>query len=116
MFDTCLPHLKTLAKWYKAVDGKPAFTKISSTALKARADAEKLRTKICVCVLIFDEIALHLQTEIGRKKLLWVYIHGDPNGCRFTSISQGGSGLHGLKFKFYLELTYLGIFFIEGIF
>lgn len=68
MFDTCLPHLKTLAKGYKAVDGKPAFTKISSTALKARADAEKLRTKICVCVLIFDEIALHLQAEIGRKK------------------------------------------------
>ncbi|KAJ8050080.1 hypothetical protein HOLleu_03139 [Holothuria leucospilota] len=67
MFDTCLPHPETLSKWYKAIDGKPGLTEVSFTALKARADAEKLAGKEVVCALMFDEIALRQQVEFSGK-------------------------------------------------
>lgn len=33
-FQTCLPSIKTISKWYQTVDGKPGFTKEAFIALK----------------------------------------------------------------------------------
>lgn len=33
-FNTCLPHRKTLSKWYGRLDGEPGFTEESFQALK----------------------------------------------------------------------------------
>ena len=39
MFDTCLPHPRTISKWYQQVDGQPGFTNLSFSDLKIKADA-----------------------------------------------------------------------------
>ncbi|KAJ8891341.1 hypothetical protein PR048_010857 [Dryococelus australis] len=48
-FSSCLPHPKTIGKWYSCVDGEPGFT---AQALGA-----------VVCFLVFDEMALRKHVE-----------------------------------------------------
>ena len=36
MFDTCLPHPRTIDKWFNSIDGKPGFTREAFNALRIR--------------------------------------------------------------------------------
>jgi DNA transposase THAP9 len=63
-FGTCLPHPRTLSKWYSNIDGKPGFTKEALNALKITA--EQSPDKI-YCALIFDEIKIKHHTEWDPK-------------------------------------------------
>ena len=67
MFNTCLPHPRTIEKWYRSVDGKPGFTYDSVRALQARASAMLLTGKRMVCALVMDEIAILQQVEWDGK-------------------------------------------------
>lgn len=59
-FQTCLPSVKTLSKWYQSIDGKPGFTKESFEALKNKS--KQYQDKI-LCTLIFDEIKIKNKVE-----------------------------------------------------
>jgi len=66
MFDTCLPHPRTLEKWYSSVDGKPGFTEAAFCALQARAAAQN---DSLVCALLVDEMAIRQQIEWDGKHM-----------------------------------------------
>lgn len=59
-FNTCLPSLRTLAKWYQCIDGRPGFTKESFNALKVKTDQAK---SVIHASLIIDEMKLKNKVE-----------------------------------------------------
>lgn len=67
-YNTCLPHSRTLSKWYQHVNAEPGFTKEAFESLRRKA-AESLHP--VVCALTLDEMAI-------RKCLTW-----DPKAQKF---------------------------------
>lgn len=74
-FNTCLPHPKTLSKWYGHIKGDPGFTEESFQALKAKAQVSQHRP---LCSLIFDEVAI-------RRQKIW-------DGKKYTGLEDMGAG------------------------
>uniref|UniRef100_A0A2A4JJZ8 THAP-type domain-containing protein n=1 Tax=Heliothis virescens TaxID=7102 RepID=A0A2A4JJZ8_HELVI len=60
-YDCCLPHRRTLSKWYQSVEVEPGFCKEAFDALKAKAECSAIPV---VCALVFDEMSI-------RKSLCW---------------------------------------------
>lgn len=60
-FNTCLPHTRTLARWYESVDAEPGFSTESLKAIKLLASNT---SKKFICGLCFDEMAI-------RKSVQW---------------------------------------------
>lgn len=65
-FDTCLPHPRTLSKWYQHVDGAPGFTDTAFRALKLRSEASDNKTMYCS--LMMDEISIRKHIEFDGTK------------------------------------------------
>jgi hypothetical protein len=65
VFDTCLPHPKTIQKWYRCIDGKPGFSEDAFRALQARVNSRSTPT---VCVLMMDEVAIRQQLDWDGKR------------------------------------------------
>jgi hypothetical protein len=65
VFNTCLPHPRTIEKWYTSVDGQPGFTDHALRALQARAAS---RQTPLICSLMMDEVAIRQQLEWDGKK------------------------------------------------
>ena len=68
MFDTCLPHPRTIEKWFQGVQGQPGYTSDAFTALRARALHMSAIGKALVCSLVMDEIAIRQHVEWDGKK------------------------------------------------
>ncbi|CAH2108786.1 unnamed protein product [Euphydryas editha] len=77
-FNTCLPHARTLARWYETVDGEPGFCSESLAALKLLVKNAKSERK-WICGLCFDEMAI-------RKSVQW-------NGRNYIGYVNYGSQL-----------------------
>lgn len=60
-YNSCLPHPRTLCKWYQNVDAEPGFSNEAFEALKAKVQCNERQV---VCALILDEMAI-------RKSLCW---------------------------------------------
>ena len=60
-YNTCLPHTRTLCKWYQHVNCEPGFTKEALDTLKLKVQGS---THPVICALVFDEMAI-------RKSLTW---------------------------------------------
>lgn len=67
-YNTCLPHSRTLSKWYQHVDAEPGFTKEAFEALKRKVEES---VHPVICALTLDEMAI-------RKCLIW-----DPKSQKF---------------------------------
>lgn len=69
----CLPHEKTLARWYSSIDGAPGFTQEALKMLKLRAVAAASSNppSKLICSLVFDEMNIRQQTEFDGT-----YYHG----------------------------------------
>ena len=59
-FELCLPHPKTLSKWYRSVDGGVGFSDQASQAVKSHAESVGGNL---ICSLVFDEMAIRRQVE-----------------------------------------------------
>lgn len=59
-FNTCLPSVKTLGKWYCSVDGHPGFTKESLETLRIKAEQSDAPI---YCSIIFDEMKIRNKIE-----------------------------------------------------
>lgn len=57
-FDTCLPHPKTISRWYQGVDCEPGFTKESFEALKIKSKKQPI-----IGALAMDEMAIRKCVE-----------------------------------------------------
>lgn len=59
-FDSCLPSVKTLRKWYSSVDGRPGFTKEAFEALRFKSEQSETRIHCCI---VFDEMKIESKIE-----------------------------------------------------
>lgn len=67
-FDTCLPHPRTIEKWYQTVPGEPGFTSTSFRALHNKSVAASANGKTILCSLMMDEVAIRQQVEWDGQK------------------------------------------------
>ena len=66
VFDTCLPHPRTISKWYQTVDDSPGFTRSAFDALMLRNEArggDKM-----ICSLMMDEVSIRKHVEFDGRK------------------------------------------------
>lgn len=64
-FDTCLPHPKTLSRWYSNISGEPGFSDESFLALKEKVKSSKRKI---ICSLMADEMSIRQQSLWDGKK------------------------------------------------
>ena len=62
-FKNCLPHERTLQKWFRNVSSKPGFSNDSFTALEYKIKFLKSQGKFAPCALLMDEMAIKQQIE-----------------------------------------------------
>ncbi|VEN44792.1 unnamed protein product [Callosobruchus maculatus] len=67
-FNKSLPHLSTLSKWYRSVDGSPGFTQESLLALKLKNEYALSQNKSVYCNLVLDEMSIRRQVEWTGSK------------------------------------------------
>lgn len=77
-FVKSLPHLGTISRWYRSVNGSPGFTKEALTALSIK---QKKVTYPLVCNLVMDEMSIRRQVE-------WT-------GTKFTGYVDVGTNIEG---------------------
>ena len=65
VFDTCLPHPRTISRWYQSVDDAPGSTKYAFNALKMRSEGQDRKL---LCSLIMDEVAIHRKIDFDGVK------------------------------------------------
>lgn len=71
-FNVCLPHTRTLSRWYESIDGEPGFTSESFKALQLKASSEKHRI---ICSLIIDEMSIRQHEEwVSQKDKCYGYV------------------------------------------
>ncbi|KAJ8936766.1 hypothetical protein NQ314_012166 [Rhamnusium bicolor] len=76
--NTCLPHVKTIAKWYSSINGKPGLTYESFTTLHLRQILNE--DKQLLCNLTLDEMTFRKHVETNGKEF---FGFGDMReGCR----------------------------------
>ncbi|XP_048484643.1 uncharacterized protein LOC125490210 [Plutella xylostella] len=63
-FETCLPHPKTISKWYANIDGSPGLTDDAFKILEAK---RKQSNAYMTCALIADEMAIRQQRCFNRQ-------------------------------------------------
>lgn len=73
-FQTCLPHPRTIRKWYQSIDGQPGFTKESLVAIKLKVANTDYKL---VCNLVMDEMAIRQRVEWDGKEM-----HGYVDICK----------------------------------
>lgn len=82
-FNTCLPHPRTVQKWYENVEGEPGFTKESFFALKMKTESTNYPI---FGGLVIDEIAIRRRIEWDGNKM---YGYADiGNGLDGDSVIQ----------------------------
>lgn len=77
-FNKSLPHLGTIANWYKTVNGSPGFSDEALTALKARQEQTSYPL---LCNLLMDEMSI-------RRQIEWT-------GTKFTGYVDIGTNIEG---------------------
>lgn len=109
-FNTCLPHPKTLAKWYGHIKGEPGFTEESFQALKAKSEISEHKP---ICNLVFDEVAIRPQKLWDRQKYIGFVDMGTGTEETAPLASQALVFLLvGINHRFKIPLGY---FLINGI-
>ncbi|CAH1993868.1 unnamed protein product [Acanthoscelides obtectus] len=67
-FNKSLPHLSTISKWYRSVDGSPGFTQEALQALKIKHEYALSQGKAVYCNLVLDEMSIRRQVEWTGSK------------------------------------------------
>lgn len=67
-FDTCLPHPRTIEKWYQTIPGDPGFTSTAFDSLQAKAAGAAGNGKSLLCNLVMDEVAIRQHVEWDGRK------------------------------------------------
>lgn len=67
-FNTCLPHPRTIGKWYQTIPGDPGFTSTAFNALQSRSVNASENDKQLLCSLVMDEVSIRQHVEWDGKK------------------------------------------------
>lgn len=63
-FNNCLPHSKTISKWYQSINGKPGIMLEAVNAIKQRSNSVDYQL---FGSLVFDEMAIRQHVEYDKK-------------------------------------------------
>lgn len=67
--DTCLPHPRTIEKWYQTIPGDPGFTSTAfNVLLQSKSVAASANGKQLLCSSVIDEVAIRQHVEWDGKK------------------------------------------------
>lgn len=77
-FLKCLPHPKTIQKWYRVVDGSPGYTEEALRAIEIKVKECHNQNKSLVCSLIMDEMAIKTHIQWNGKKQVGLIDYGIP--------------------------------------
>ena len=67
-FKCNLPHPKTVARWYKSINGSPGFTSEAFTSLEMKLREAANRNGSIKCALMIDEMSIKKHVEwVGNK-------------------------------------------------
>lgn len=81
----CLPHLKTLSKWYRSFDGESGINTKALEAIKLHAYSVSY---ILIGTLIFNEMAICQHVNYCKDKFVG-YVNFDKNvECDTTKIAK----------------------------
>lgn len=83
-FYNALPHPKTLAKWYRSVDGEPGISTEAIEAIKRRVHLVSYRL---IGALMFDEMAIRQHVDY-KDKFVGYVDHGARVECDTTKIAK----------------------------
>lgn len=67
-FGLCLPHPRTIRKWYSKTDGEPGFTQSAFSALRRHVKVSNDNAKEVVCSLMIDEMSIHKHLDVKNGK------------------------------------------------
>ncbi|EFN70574.1 THAP domain-containing protein 9, partial [Camponotus floridanus] len=84
-FNSCLPHPKTLYKWYCSVNGEPGFNKEALAFIKERVSKTD---RSLFGALIMDEMAIRQQVEFDGQKFCGKCDMGDNIASEEHSIAK----------------------------
>jgi len=102
-FHACLPHAKTILKWYKSVDGKPGF---NMEALETISKHVKSVDYVPFGALIFDEMSIRQHVEFNGTKFCG-YVDLGPNvETDITNVAKDALFFFSKCFECMLENTY----------
>lgn len=62
-FNTCLPHPRTLMRWYSTIDGAPGFSREALNAVRAKAAESDRSGHPIQCSLLLDEMPMRQHVE-----------------------------------------------------
>lgn len=65
-FQTALPHVRTIRKWYQSVNAEPGFTQESLQAIKLKVANTKYKL---LCNLVIDEMAIKKRVEWDGQQM-----------------------------------------------
>lgn len=71
-FNTCLPHARTLSRWYQCIDGNPGICKESFEAIKLLniTNIKQNPSRKLLCALSFDEMAIRKHVDFDGKNCI----------------------------------------------
>lgn len=80
-FNTCLPHPRTLSRWYQCIDGNPGFSKESIKAVKLLNEINRKKNPLhkTLCALSFDEIAIRKGVHFDGSNCIGFVNFGDTD-------------------------------------
>ena len=67
-FDKCLPHLKSVHRWFENVGGNPGFTAESFALLKERVAEDGKKGQQVICNIQFDSMSIKKLLEFDGKQ------------------------------------------------
>lgn len=84
-FNKCLPHPRTLPKWYSVVDAKPGFSSEALELLKLRASKTE---KPILCSLVWDEMSIRQHLEYDGTNYSGYVNMGCNNDNEYSEIAS----------------------------
>jgi DNA transposase THAP9 len=69
-FNCCLPHGRTIRKWYSTVEGEPGLSEEAFRCMKIKALAAKEKGEELIVALMTDDVAIKQHTEYDGKRIL----------------------------------------------
>lgn len=78
-FDNALPHEKTVARWYRGIDGEPGITKEALSVLRSKSESMASEGRQLIVGVSMDEVAIRQLVEWNpyNKKFDGVVNYGD---------------------------------------
>ena len=84
-FGLCLPHAKTLYKWYKSVDGEPGF---NNEAIRHIKEYNNTVQDCLFATLIIDEMAIRKHIEFDGERFSGVVNVGKAFACNEENVAK----------------------------